>query len=152
MNPRMIALLCVVGCGPAKTSTPVVAEAVSTKPNQEEKEAKWECSYLDGSGNRFHFYRKQAVIHFRYDPMKPKLSSSGVYSGGTAKTGTLTLEQGRQLEAQMKIWTDNIGSHVKRRSKGVSSFHLINGEKSSHFLVPESQLKELNILLEPLRP
>ena len=158
MNPKIIALLCLVGCGSAKTTSPATPEVKSKTEDSVEKEntameeAKWECFYLDGSGNQFHFYRKEGAIHFRYDPIQPAMSSSGVYSGGTAKDGVLTSEQASMLVSQVQNWQENTVAHVERRSKGVSSFRVAKGEGDRLFLVPESQLTELNALLKPLRP
>ena len=151
MNPRIIAWLCLVGCGPAKTP-PSTPEAEPKTEDVVKAESIWECFYLDGSGNQFHFYRKEGTMHFRYDPIQPMMSSSGVYSGGTAKDGVLTPEQARVLEAQVKRWQETTSAHVDRRSKGISSFRAVQGEVSRVFLVPESQLVELSELLEPLRP
>ena len=150
MNPRIIALLCLIGCGPTKT--PPSTSDMESKKETVVKEEKWECFYLDGSGNQFHFYRKDGLIHFRYDPIQPLMSSSGVYSGGTAKDGVLTPEQASTLETQVQNWQKNSSAHVERRSKGVSSFRVVQGDKSSRFLIPESQLETLSALLEPFRP
>ena len=148
----MLALLSVVGCGPAKKTTPTASEAAPTNSTAKAVKATWECGYIDGSGNDFHFYKQDGAIHFRYKPIQPLQSSSGVYSGGTAKTGILSPEQAKTLETQLNFWKEKKDSHVTRRSKGVGSFRLVNGEQSRYFLVPESQMTELNALLKPLRP
>tara|TARA_Y100001954_G_scaffold192879_1_gene207701 strand:- start:157 stop:609 length:453 start_codon:yes stop_codon:yes gene_type:complete len=150
MKIIILGLLCSVGCSPIK-NTP----ALDLKPKTDgtrNKEMKWECFYTDGSNNQFHFYRKEGKTHFRYEPIQPMMSSSGMYSGGTAKEGILTPEQARLLDSRLQYWQENTSAHVERRSKGVGSFRISQGEGEHLFLIPEAQLNELSALLEPFRP
>ncbi|MEC7986052.1 MAG: hypothetical protein VX278_12890 [Myxococcota bacterium] len=147
MHIRLIICLLLVGCSRKNTPTNVSETDIS-----EQTEDAWECFYADGSGNRFHFYRKEGAIHFQYDPIQPAMSSSGIYSGGTPKAGILSEEQADLLREQVQIWHQNSGAHVKVRSKGTSSFRVKKRADEIQFLIPESQLVELNTLLKPLRP
>ena len=151
MRLLVLGLLCSIGCAPVKIKPAEVSD-MEAKKTVENQERRWECSYVDGSNNKFHFYRNDGKIHFRYEPIQPMMSSSGVYSGGTAKEGVFTPEQAKILESQLKYWSETTGAHVEKRFKGVSSFRIHQGGTQSHFLIPESQLKELNVLLKPLRP
>lgn len=152
MRLIVLGLLCSTGCAPATTKPAEISAMKSTKNATENQQMKWECFYIDGSNNEFYFYRNDGKIHFRYDPIQPMMSSSGVYSGGTAKEGVLTPEQAQTLESQLKYWSETTGAHVERRIKGVGSFRMVDGDTERLFLIPESQLKELNVLLKPLRP
>ena len=151
MSRMILGLLYSIGCAPVKIKPAEVSD-MEAKKTVENQEMRWECSYIDGSNNEFHFYRNDGNIHFRYEPIQPMMSSSGVYSGGTAKEGVFTPEQAQILESQLKYWSETTSAHVERRLKGVSSFRIHQGGTQSHFLIPESQLKELNVLLKPLRP
>ena len=150
MKRMILVLLCLTSCVPVK-NTPVASDM---KPQKKTvvKEPTWECWYTDGSNNRFHFYRKDGNVHFRYEPIQPMMSSSGIYSGGTAKEGILSPEQVHILDSRLAHWRNNTEAHVERRSKGVSAFRISQEEREVLFLIPESQLNELSALLKPLRP
>lgn len=152
MIRMILGLMYSTGCAPATTKPAEISAMKSTKNATENQQMKWECFYIDGSNNEFYFYRNDGKIHFRYDPIQPMMSSSGVYSGGSAKEGVLTPEQAQTLESQLKYWSETTGAHVERRIKGVGSFRMVDGDTERLFLIPESQLKELNVLLKPLRP
>ena len=108
--------------------------------------------YTDGSGNHFRFWQEAEQIHFEYDPVQPQFSSSGVYSGGTAKKGILTAEQAAILRQRFTFWQEATAEHVERRMKGVSILSIEKDKGRTSFLVPESKLKELSAMLRPLRP
>lgn len=141
-----IALSLFLAC-PNKSSAPSDAN-----PQIQTNEETWKCVYLDGSGNTFYFHKISDVIHFRYDPIQPEMSSSGVYSGGTAKKGILNTDQASLLEEQIQLWRTDTNAHVDNRSKGISSFRIRQGESTQTFLIPESQLQSLSVLLLPFRP
>lgn len=68
-------------------------------------EAPWALTYADGSGNRT--LLKQAApgapVLWVYDPVTPAESSSGTYSGGPERQGSLAEEHA------VRIWTHALG-------------------------------------------
>ena len=152
MKLIILGLFWSIGCAPATTKPSEVLTIKSKKNTTRNKQIRWECFYIDGSNNEFYFYRNDGNMHFRYDPVQPMMSSSGIYSGGTAKEGVLTPNQVQILESQLKYLSETTSIHVERRIKGVSSFRMVYGKTEHLFLIPESNLRELSTLLEPLRP
>lgn len=82
----------------------------------------WVLRYRDGSGNEYHFWRlkKETTARYRYTPIQPRQSSSGIYSGGAPKQGTLSkaaseeiLRRVRQIEAHLEagkvLWSKGTG-------------------------------------------
>ena len=106
----------------------------------------------DGSGNRFRFWQEADQMHFEYDPVQPQFSSSGVYSGGTAKNGVLTAEQSAVLRQRFTFWKEKTSEHAESRMKGVAVLSIETDKGRNSFMVSESKLEELSAMLRPLRP
>ena len=107
----------------------------------------WKVSYSDGSGNRFSFERGETgAAIFTYDPVQPLQSSSGVYSGGSPRTG--------KFEPVVALWT------WVRRLQAATDEHLDHRPKLSGqlFVGDDSVIlrngalkKEFEAFLEPFR-
>lgn len=54
--------------------------------------APWALDYSDGSNNRTQLWMEGDAIAWRYDPVQPRDSSSGFYSGGVPGKGEATVE------------------------------------------------------------
>lgn len=111
----------------------------------------WSFSYTDGSGNQFRFWKQNDKTHFQYDPVQPRFSSSGIYSGGTEKKGVLSTEQAIILEQRIGFWRANKSEHVETRMMGVGLLSIKEDEITTSFLLPEGKLKQLSEMLRPLR-
>ncbi|HMG92493.1 MAG TPA: hypothetical protein VK589_20685 [Chryseolinea sp.] len=67
--------------------------------------------YADGNGNT---YRIQASS-LEYVPVKKEESSSGMYSGGEARTVAINAEQYRDISALIESALNNTGIHINDR-------------------------------------
>ena len=67
--------------------------------------------YADGNGNT---YRIQASS-LEYIPVKKEESSSGMYSGGEARTVAINAEQYRDISALIESALNNTGIHINDR-------------------------------------
>ena len=67
--------------------------------------------YADGNGNTY----KLQPTSLEYVPVKKKESSSGMYSGGEAKTVTITAEQYKNISALLESALSNAAIHIKDR-------------------------------------
>ena len=151
---RVVCSLCLLGlfaCGQTSTTKRSQKADATKKPAAIQPSEKWEIAYVDGVGNQYEFTRAEGLVHFRYTPVRPEMSSSGTYSGGSPKSGVLSPEQVKVLMAQTTKWSAATGEHVKRRSKGVSSFRVSTGQVRSRFLIPQHRLVELTQILTAIR-
>jgi hypothetical protein len=165
-----VVLVVALGCsrGPARSPerpepsgvsvSPVSPERADPEPRATEANdvpaAPWSVSYHDGSGNAFSFEQSSADADpsYRYSPVTPERSSTGMYSGGEPTAGALDREQTvglwqrlRQLETQTSIHTDS-------RDKGTGSFVLVTRAGERSFIVQRGdELIAFDEFLAPLR-
>ena len=154
MIHQILCSLCLLGlfaCGQTSTTKRTSQADTTKKPSSTQPTEKWEITYVDGAANQYEFRRRAGRVHFRYIPVTPEMSSSGTYSGGSPKSGVLSTEQVKVLMAQTTKWSAATGEHVKRRSKGVSSFRVSTGQVRSRFLIPQHRLVELTQMLTAIR-
>jgi Ni/Fe-hydrogenase subunit HybB-like protein len=117
-------------------------------------EALWSITYHDGSNNTFRFTQKapDAAAEFEYEPTQPAQSSSGIYSGGEAKRGTLDDAAVAALREEVERLASDPTQHAKSRMMGTGSFTLTAGDKERKFIVASGDaLKRVNELLAPYR-
>lgn len=104
-----------------------------------EPRAPWRVTYSDGSGNAFYFWREEAgkPALFRYDPVRPEFSSSGIYSGGEPKSGEVADADllWRRLAALEAATT----AHLDHRPKG-SGEVTISGPPERKFVVGNGEV------------
>lgn len=111
----------------------------------------WELLYSDRSANGFHFWLVGDTAHFRYDPVDPIMSNSGVYSGGAPNTGTLTTEQLDTLRGMLEGLSENTEAHVDLRTKGTGSFQITDSGTGHDFLVSAHALDDFELFLDGFR-
>ena len=111
----------------------------------------WELLYSDRSANGFHFWLVGDTAHFRYDPVEPIMSNSGIYSGGMANTGTLTDEQLDTLRGMLDTLAKNIDVHVEQRTKGTGSFQITVNGTAERFLISAHALDDFETFLDGFR-
>lgn len=83
-----------------------------------------ELRFADGSGNTSEFSRTRPDLTFRlcYYPMTPERSSSGLYSGGEARSAELSRAESAQLEAWAARVEDAVELQIDDRPKGSGVF------------------------------
>lgn len=79
----------------------------------------WRVDVIDGSGNAYVCLRDDAgAMTFEYEPMTPERSSSGMYSGGDPRTGSLTDAQAAALWREVTAAVDATAGRVVAHAKG----------------------------------
>lgn len=114
----------------------------------------WSVRYSDGSNNGFHFWRDAGgETRFEYTPTKPENSSSGTYSGGAAKEGTVEEAQAKELWSRVTTLEADLSLHAKARSMGTGSFTLTSGDKGerSFIVAMGPELKAFHASLKSYR-
>jgi len=88
--------------------------------------------YGDGSANA---YRFEADGRFEYTPVTPERSSTGMYSGGDPRSGTLDEAQRADLWNRVQALAANSALHVEDRAKGTGAFHIADASGTRSFIV-----------------
>jgi hypothetical protein len=104
-----------------------------------EPKAPWRVTYSDGSGNALYFWCEEAGTPslFRYDPVRPEFSSSGIYSGGEPKTGDVP--DANLLWRRLAALEAAKSAHLDHRPKG-SGQVTITGPPERSFVVGSGDL------------
>ena len=125
---------------------------------QDEKQSAdraWTVDYADHSGNRYRFWQAggEDKARFSYDPITPEQSSSGTYSGGEPREGTLDPAQVESLFEQVRMLEERVESHATMRMKGTGSLRIREGSGAPRrFLIRNGQSRQdFDRFLEPFR-
>ncbi|MEZ4462833.1 MAG: hypothetical protein R3E66_24520 [bacterium] len=99
--------------------------------------APWNISFGDGSGNQFRFWQMKAdePPQFEYTPVTAEESSSGTYSGGSAKFGELSAADVKQIWSKIEAMSADEALHADTRMMGTGQFVVTAGQKSTTFIV-----------------
>ncbi|MBR58308.1 MAG: hypothetical protein CMH54_09835 [Myxococcales bacterium] len=114
----------------------------------------WSISYSDGSGNGFFFSQAadQDQASFAYNPVTPRESSSGTYSGGSPRKGTMTSAQVTELKRWVQTLKDDSANHAAQRGMGTGAIRLTTNDVEEDFIVQRSQpLKDFEAFLAAFR-
>ena len=105
-------------------------------------------SYGDGNGNQYNI-KPESI---EYLPIKPHLSSSGIYNGGDHVKKTITQHQYETLLSIFNEAVANEASHVKDRVKGSGAITIRKGyTEISRILSPNSEtLNEIERILKDM--
>jgi len=97
----------------------------------------WTIQLADGSGNLWRFSRPRAdgAATWSYVPVTPAESSSGVYSGGAPREGTLTDAQVQALWPLARAVDGDTAHHIEARRMGTHALSLGVGESRQTRLV-----------------
>lgn len=98
--------------------------------------------YADGNANRYILTNNQ----LEYIPVKPEESSSGIYSGGTPISITITQEKRHQIQEAIQLLIDNPKLHLPNRVK-MSGLLRNRTENVSVIIKPGPELSTLDSLL-----
>jgi len=134
---------------PAADATAAEARASTTA-----RTTPWTVAYADGSANAYRFWQTSAdgAAQFEFTPVTPERSSSGTYSGGTPKAGTLDAEAIEALWAQVDALMGNPELHTEARAMGTGSFTVTQGGDEVRFLVVAGEpLAKFDVLLSRYR-
>src|SRR5688572_2333421 len=80
--------------------------------------------YIDGNNNTYTITSDS----IKYDPITPKESSSGIYSGGDPKAVAITKEQFSKIESIIHQIQKDKASHAGKREMGYGT--VVIGKKS----------------------
>ncbi|MEM7049083.1 MAG: hypothetical protein AAF604_05465 [Acidobacteriota bacterium] len=115
----------------------------------------WSITFADGNGNRLRFWLAPGddSPRFTYRPITPENSSSGVYSGGTPRRGSLSNSQSDELMRAVLELESATANHAPARRKGTGAFILVEGDEAERrFLIQSGErLRRFEQLLESYR-
>ena len=149
----MITILGLAGCSPQQVpistdkSSDQTQQFMTTKPP-------WHLTYYDGSGNTYlvRHNSDEAAIHFKYRPIQPAMSSSGVYSGGDPVECELNEDQTQDLWQQVRQMASDTSVHIEKRIMGSGAFSLSTPDGKQAFLIKNGPaLQQFNDLMQQIR-
>lgn len=79
--------------------------------------------YSDGNSNQY--ILRGSTLSF--NPVRPKESSSGTYSGGQPKTVTISSKQASDLKSLLEQAISNVEAHQPNRVKGTAAIIITRG-------------------------
>jgi hypothetical protein len=102
----------------------------------------WSITYSDGSANGYRFNQDtpDGQTRFEYSPVRPENSSTGIYSGGEPKAGTLDSKQSAELQKWVGKLESDKSIRTTERAKGSGAFTVRSGDKSSEFIIQQSSI------------
>jgi len=112
--------------------------------------APWKLSYADGNGNQYRFVRASAdvPVSVLYRPVKPKVSSSGSYSGGAPYMGPMAEGAASELTLRVERLALDSQKHIVNRVMFSGDFRIESGEDVRNFIIgPGDCLSEFDAFL-----
>lgn len=107
----------------------------------------WTYEYLDGSNNAYTLKKGS----FLYEPMTPKRSSSGFYSGGERIEKPLSDDDFKQWLSLFEQALNSKKDHIKNRLMD-SAWLRIQNTDEKFILAPESEIKQkIEVFLQALK-
>lgn len=104
---------------PAVSATAPTAARVESPAVMSTIAPPWSLDVADGNGNVYLCaHAVGGAPTFEYRPVRPEDSSSGVYSGGAPRKGTLGASEIEALWDQVAAAATNSAGHAERREKG----------------------------------
>jgi len=82
----------------------------------------WKLAYNDGSANGYRFDAAGDGATYRYKPVRPEESSTGMYSGGDPREGALDATTVATLWQHVRALEQATQHHVEARAKGTGQF------------------------------
>lgn len=115
LHALVLLALAVAACAHSSGEVPM-AQAPLEQP--------WTLSVADGSANRYRFACDAlGAVQFAYEPVTPRTSSSGVYSGGPPRAETLGAKDARlaELWRLLKALEADASLHTPNRAMGTGA-------------------------------
>lgn len=139
----------------ATTTTPKAIDMSIDMNDADARNDTWTVTYSDHSGNAYRFWKGGADedARFSYDPVSPESSSSGWYSGGEPREGTMSPAEVEALFQRIRDLEADIGRHAGSRMKGTGSFRVREGSGAERrFIVRAGSAREaFDALIERFR-
>ena len=95
----------------------------------------WSIGYSDGAANAYHFRPDGDGAAFTYDPVTPERSSTGMYSGGDPRSGSLQATALADLWQRVRALEANVAVRGENRTKGSRAFTIVEGASSRTFII-----------------
>ncbi len=95
----------------------------------------WSLTYHGGSGNGFHARDDGDGASFEYEPVRPETSSSGLYSGGSAKRGALSPAEVASLWEHVHALEADPSLRSEVRAKGTGALTVCEAQRSRELVV-----------------
>jgi hypothetical protein len=114
----------------------------------------WNITFADGSANTFRFWQDVSTeaAQYKYEPVTMAESSSGTYSGGTAKAGELSPEETETIWTHVDTLSADEALHTDNRMMGTGSFMVNSSGAEREFIVKTGpELQKFMTLLEQFR-
>lgn len=101
----------------------------------------WVVEFSDGSANGYQFKQdvKDGDTQFSYAPVRPEASSTGMYSGGSARSGTLKKLKRKSLCKRIAKLENNPEIVGGSRGKGTGLFKITTPSGIRTFIVEQSK-------------
>ena len=108
--------------------------------------------YLDGNGNKYVLTSEGKNKWIEYIPMKPDLSSSGYYDGGSHVIKEISDVQFNKILSIMNEAMKNEKSHVRNRMKksGMIIIHEISETRSCILDPASKEIHEIEEILQEI--
>ena len=107
----------------------------------------WQIVVADGSGNRWTIDGDGPGARWRFAPVQPSESSSGVYSGGTPGEGDLDADTTAAVWTRVRGLLGDPSVQVVDRAMGTVMVHLEVGGRTRHAIVKRGPGDEVVSLL-----
>ena len=98
-------------------------------------------TYADGSGNTYTLVGKK----IRYNPIQPKESSSGTYSGGEKKEVSINETEQKKIVDLFQKAIDNKKIHMTQRQMGTGMIRFMKEKNMERIIIPMRSKEKNNI-------
>lgn len=144
------------GCASAPPSAASDTAAAATNQVKSESSAMpaapWAITFADGSANTFRFWQDSSTeaAQYKYEPVTMAESSSGTYSGGTAKAGELSPEETETIWTHVDTLRIDEALHTDNRMMGTGVFMVNSRGAERKFIVKNGpELQKFMAVLKP---
>lgn len=149
MKTQCIIGLALIVCGcaasgpppdPTPTPTPTHEPTVANATTEEDTllQAPWSIRFADGNGNTTYVTQlsNDAEVTYEYSPVTPRMSSSGIYSGGKPSSGIVQKSDVAELWRRVEALQKETSRHVDTRQKGTGHFEVTRDGSTTQFVYP----------------
>jgi len=120
---------------------------ISQETNYKNNINKMILEYSDGNGN----YYKITMDSVFYEPVKRKMSSSGIYNGGEAKNNKISGTEFKLIYKKFEAIFKNISIQIPNRVKTSGRLKLSEGSEKKVIIIKKSEeQKQLESILNKL--
>ncbi len=102
--------------------------------------------YSDGNGNSYNISISQGKYYLKYNPVTPKRSSSGIYSGGIAKNVVLEKQAFEKLLILFEKAKTNKEIHLDKRIMTSGLIIYVFSKNTERYIIEGSSKENKDIL------